>query len=250
MGRKAADQGISQLNGTFLAEIAAICHDLYATLDDSGLPVSNRPAEAVLAWSAQHRHAARWMHSSYADMLAAFISSPRLKNLFTTIAEYVTDEPERLTVGEMAPLFSYYFEGGFYPAGGSQKLANLLRTIIEENVGNVRLRTRATRILIEDGRAAGVVTADGTLHPARFVIANGDVATTFCDLVGQFPLPSRYSQRMRALRRGPSAILMSVGLDFVPSLPARVFASVGDLHFGIGNPSIIDPSLAPPVALQ
>jgi hypothetical protein len=55
---------------------------------------------------------------------------------------------------------------------------------------------------------------------------------------------------MRALRRGPSAILMSVGLDFVPSLPARVFASVGDLHFGIGNPSIIDPSLAPPVALQ
>jgi all-trans-retinol 13,14-reductase len=38
---------------------------------------------------------------------------------------------------------------------------------------------------------------------------------------------------------------VSLGLDFVPDLPARVFASVGDLRFGIGNPSAIDSSLAP-----
>src|SRR6516165_6285037 len=59
-------------------------------------------AEAMLAWSTQNRHAARWFHSSYSKMLAAFISSPHLKRLLTTISEYVTDQPERLTVGEMA----------------------------------------------------------------------------------------------------------------------------------------------------
>jgi all-trans-retinol 13,14-reductase len=231
----------------FLAEIAAVYRDLHASLDEvGGSPASDRPVEAMQSWSTRHRHAARWIHCSYADMLTTFISSPSLRRLLTTIAEYVTDQPERLTVGEMAPLFSYYFEGGFYPVGGSQKLANLLRAIIEENGGKVRLRTRATRILVEDGRVAGVATADDAIHRARLVIANGDVATALSDLIGQCPLPTRYAQRMRALRRGPSAILVSVGLDFVPELPARVFVSTNNLHFGIGNPSVIDPSLAPP----
>jgi all-trans-retinol 13,14-reductase len=115
----------------------------------------------------------------------------------------------------MAPLFSYYFEGGFYPAGGSQKLANLLRAIIEENGGEVRLRTRVTQIRVEEGRVAGVFTTTGASHRAHVIISNCDVATTFYELTGQFPLPSRYAQRMRALRRGPSAILVSLGLDFV-----------------------------------
>jgi phytoene dehydrogenase-like protein len=230
----------------FLAEIAAVCRDLYATLNDTVLPISNRPVEGTLTGLAQYRHAARWFHSSYVEMLASFISSPRLKQLFTTIAEYITDQPERLTVSEMAPLFSYYFEGGFYPAGGSQKFANLLRAVIQENGGEVRLRTRVTQILVEEGHVAGVVTTRGASHHTHLIIATGDVATTLCDLIGPFPLPSRYAQRIRALRRGPSAILVSLGLDFVPKLPPRVFASIAGLHFGIGNLSAIDPSLAPP----
>jgi all-trans-retinol 13,14-reductase len=231
----------------FLAEIAAVYRDLHTSLDENnGSPPSGGTVDEMLSWSARHRHAARWMHRSYAEMLDAFISGGRLKHLFTTIAEYVTDQPERLTVGEMAPLFGYYLEGGFYPAGGSQKLADLLRTVIAENGGSVRLRTRAARFLIEDERVAGIVTASGVIHHARLVIANGDVFTAMTDLIGQWPLPSRYAQRMRALRRGPSAILASLALDFVPDLPARAFVSADGLHFGIGNPSVIDSSLAPP----
>src|SRR5262245_17603020 len=236
-------QGIT----AFLAEIAAVYRDLHASLAENDVsPPSGGIVEEMQSWSARHRHAARWMHRPYTEMLNAFISGGRLKHLFTTIAEYVTDHPERLTVGEMAPLFGYYFEGGFYPAGGSQKLADLLRTVIDENGGKVRLRTRAARFLLEDGRVAGVVTTHGGIPHARLVIANGDVSTALTDLIAQRPLPGRYAQRMRALQRGPSAILVSLGLDFVPGLPARAFVSAESLHFGIGNPSVIDPSLAPP----
>src|SRR5215510_3862007 len=231
----------------FLAEIAAIYRDLHASLDENGgSPPADGTVEAMLSWSARHSHAARWMHCSYAEMLDAFISSTRLKHIFTTIAEYITDQPEHLTVGEMAPLFGYYLEGGFYPVGGAQKLADLLRAIIEENGGTIRLRTRVARFLVEDECVAGVVTANGVIHRARLVIANGDVTAALTDLIGPCSLPSRYAQRIRALRRGPSAILVSLGLDFVPDLPARTFVSVENLHFGIGNPSVIDPTLAPP----
>jgi phytoene dehydrogenase-like protein len=229
----------------FLAEMAAIYRELHASLDENGgSPPADGGIEAMLSWSDRYGHAARWIHSSYAGMLDAFISSASLKRLFTTIAEYITDQPEHLTVREMAPLFGYYFEGGFYPVGGSQKLADLLRAIIEENGGTVRLRTRVVRFLIEDERVSGVVTATGAIHRARLVIANGDVITMLTDLIGLCPLPRRYAQRLRALRRGPSAILVSLGLDFVPDLPARAFVSAENLHFGIGNPSAIDPSLA------
>jgi len=231
----------------FLTEIGAVYRELYASLDDNGGSHSSaRSVEAILSWSALHPHAARWIHHPYTEMLGTFVTSPRLKRLLTTIAEYVTDQPERLTVGEMAPLFSYYFEGGFYPAGGSQKLPDLLRKIIEQNGGRIQLRSRVTRILIEDGHVEGVVTATGATHRARLVIANGDVATTMTSLIDQSLLPARYAQRLRTLRRGPSAILVSLGLDFVPNLPARVFVSAENLHFGIGNPSVIDTSLAPP----
>jgi phytoene dehydrogenase-like protein len=51
---------------------------------------------------------------------------------------------------------------------------------------------------------------------------------------------------LRQLQRGPSAILLNLGLDTVPDMPARVFVRQGDLVFGLSNPSVLDPSLAPP----
>ena len=230
----------------FLTEITAVYRDLYASLDDNACSAASESTiDAMLSWPTKHPHAARWIHCSYAQMLDAFITSPRVKRLFATISEYVTDQQACLTVSEMAPLFSYYFEGGFYPIGGSQKLADLLSKIIEENGGRVHLRTRVSRILIEDGRADGIVTATGAVHRARLVIANGDITTTLTEIIGQARLPNRYARRLRALRRGPSAILVSLGLDFVPDLPGRVFVSTENLQFGIGNPSAVDPSLAP-----
>jgi phytoene dehydrogenase-like protein len=53
-------------------------------------------------------------------------------------------------------------------------------------------------------------------------------------------------QRVRRLKRGPSAVLVSLAIEGIPNLPARVFVGADGLHFGIGNPSVIDGSLAPP----
>jgi all-trans-retinol 13,14-reductase len=225
----------------FLAEIAAVYGDLY---DSLGRPP--QVGEAINPGPVLGQHAARWIHTSYGEMLDSFISDPVPKRLFTTIAEYVTDQPERLRVFEMAPLFSYYLEGGFYPAGGSQKLADVLSRVIQEHGGCVRLRTQVRQILVGDGGVDGVVTAKGDVHRAAMVIANGDVSSAVADIADRTPLPKRYLERMRSMRRGPSAMLVSLALDCVPDLPARVFVSSGALHFGIGNPSAVDASLAPP----
>ena len=228
----------------FLTEIGAVHRDLYAGLDETKRLPPPRTTDAIDAWRARFPHAGRWMDRPYGDMLASFFSNSALKHLLTSIADYLTDQPECLNVGEMAPLFSYYFEGGFYPVGGSQRLANVLRSSITDNGGSVLLRTRVMRILVEDGRAAGVVTPRATYY-APVVIANADAVTTLMNLMDPYPLPKRYIQRVGALRRGPSAILVNLALDFVPDVPARVFFRDAELRFGVGNPSSIDSTLAP-----
>ncbi len=66
------------------------------------------------------------------------------------------------------------------------------------------------------------------------------------ELLAPEHLPTTYADRVRAIRRGPSAVLVSLGLDTIPAQPARMFIREGGLEFGIGNPSVIDQTLAPP----
>jgi all-trans-retinol 13,14-reductase len=230
----------------FFAEMAAVHAELYAEMDDSGgIPHPPVTPAAVSAWLVRRPHASWWLHRPFGEMLDRFIVDRRLRQLLTTIAEYITDLPESVTVGDMAPLFGYYFEGGHYPVGGSQRFAEVLRAVVEKCGGQVLLRTAATGLIIDQGTVVGVLAAREERHFAPLVIANADAVGTMTDLIGTWHLPKRFDQRVRRLRRGPSAILLSLALDMLPDIPARTFVSAGGLHFGIGNPSTIDPALAP-----
>jgi all-trans-retinol 13,14-reductase len=229
-----------------LGEIEAVYRDMNAEREQTGgIPALPTSLQDMLDWAARHPRAARWMRRPFGDMLDAFVENRDLKGLLTTIAEYVTDDPSCLSVAEMVPLFGYYFDGGHYPVGGSQTLANVLRAAIEENGGSVILKTRVRQILVKAGWVAGIITTAGVVHRARVVIANGDVMTSLTSLIRPMLVAGRYGRRLAGMRRGPSAVLVSLALDCVPDVPARVFLKMGDLTFGIGNPSVLDPSLAP-----
>jgi all-trans-retinol 13,14-reductase len=231
----------------FFHDMEAVYRELYADIGlTGGVPAPPATIEGMLIWPSSHPYASRWMKQPFAEMLDTFLADPGLKDLLTTVAEYITDRPETLSVLDMAPLFGYYFDGGAYPVGGSQRLADLLSDVITEHGGKVLLHTRIKRILVENGRVTGVETAIGKVHRAPIVIANGDVVSMLTDLAGESHLSPRYLEKLRAMRRGPSAILVSLGLDRVPDLPVRIFVRQDGLAFGIGNPSAVDPTLAPP----
>ncbi len=230
----------------FMTEMAAIYRDLYADVGQTGgVPIPPR-LEALHDWNRRHPAAARWAQERFADMLRAFTNDDRLHTLLQTVSEYIATTPDNLSVRDMAPLYGYYFEGGRYPRGGSQTIANTLAGSISCRGGQIATKTRITEIVIERGRVTGVRTAKGQTFTAPLVIANGDVVAMLTSLTDPHHLPAGYARRVASLKRGPSAVLVSLGLDTVMDLPPRIFIRKDGLSFGVGNPSVLDPNLAPP----
>jgi phytoene dehydrogenase-like protein len=105
---------------------------------------------------------------------------------------YITDRPETLTVADMVPLYGYYFHGGYYPEGGSGRLAAVLADVVRRRGGSVRLRSPVRRILVERGRAAGIELASGERLEAAAVVSNADYKRSFLELVDAVHLDSAF----------------------------------------------------------
>lgn len=235
--------GISAL----LREIKLIYDDLYSGMRSTGYrAITQLPVAEQAQWHRRFQLAAQAAGKPYGEFLRRHLSNPTLLSIFGLLSEYVTDDPAAAGVNDMVPLFGYYIAGGFYPGGGAQKLPDLLCRSIRHHGGEIRLKTQAARFVLQAGKIAGVELPAGQMAHAPVVISNTDICASHGALLGPYDLPPRYRQRLGRLKRGPSAILINFGLDRVPDLPARVFVEQHGLIFGLSNPSVIDPSLAPP----
>lgn len=152
--------------------------------------------------------------------------------------------------------------GVFYPRGGIHTIPQALATMARQHGAELHVDTPVSRIIIDDGRAVGVATADGQKHAADLVISNGDIHHTETKLL---PKPSRsFSERYWKSRTlAPSAFIMYLGVrGKVPSLThhnllfsddwKRNFAEIfdspqfpSDPSVYVCAPSVTEPSVAP-----
>lgn len=226
----------------FFDEMQHIYRDLYADIEKTGgVPTGPQTVEDMLAYPSAHPHAMQWMDKPFHHMLDAYFADAGLKKFLSVLTGYLSDDSTLLTVGALAPIFGYYFDGGYYPAGGSGRFADTLVEVIEKHGGQIRLRTPVERIIIRDGRAAGVRLAGGEEHLAPAIISNADLRKTFCDLVEPGHLPAGFARQIDAMQSSASAAIVFLGLDYVPDLAPIVMAE----GVAIMIPSRADPSLAP-----
>ncbi len=184
----------------------------------SGVPQPPQTVEAMLDFPTRNPTAYRWMEQPFAALLDHFVADPKLKSLLTTLTGYLSDRPQELSVAAMAPIFGYYFHGGFYPKGGSQRLADVLVEAVRENGGTVLLKKPVSRILTADGAVTGIELQNGAIHRAAAVIAAGDLRRTLEQLLAPEDLPPQYRGAYTSLPASTSAFSVHLGLDMVPDL--------------------------------
>jgi len=73
--------------------------------------------------------------------------------------------------------------GVHFPIGGTGALVQGLVRLIEGQGGSVRLNTEVKQILVEGGRARGVLLANGERIPSDVVVSNADSAWTYKYLI-------------------------------------------------------------------
>jgi phytoene desaturase len=151
-----------------------------------------------------------------------------------------------------------------YPIGGSFPFAQAIEKRYLELGGEVHYQARVEKILVENGRAVGVRLAGGEVVRADIVVSNADLVYTYKKLV-----PARYRKtytdaKLDRMEYACSGYLLYLGVDktyphmrhqalyfsedYRANLDAifRTRTLPADPSFHLNNPTITDPSLAPP----
>src|SRR5580704_6264746 len=110
-------------------------------------------------------------------------------------------------------------------------------------VRNVDIRTNsaANEILIEKGRAVGVVTDKGEKLTARAIVSNLHPKLTFERLLDPTALPADFRARIGSYRSGSGSFRMNLALSELPSFSALPGRAPAEHH---GSGIVIAPSLA------
>ena len=123
-------------------------------------------------------------------------------------------------------VFSNFMSKGVYTfKGGTNDLLKKMRAEVLRNGVTLRSNVRVEKILIRDGRAAGVL-ANGREIMARGVLSNANLKSTILEMVGVENLPKAYFEQARAVRLNNSSAQVYMGIR-----KGETIDHVGDLLF-------------------
>ncbi|MEV4845183.1 phytoene desaturase family protein [Micromonospora matsumotoense] len=184
-----------------------------------------------------------------------FFSDPRTQRIFSFQAMYAGLSPHDALAIYSVIAYLDSVAGVYFPRGGIHAVSRGMAGAAEKHGVQIRYDTTVTRVETANGRATGVVTADGELVTADVVVLNPDLPVAYRDL-----LPGG---RQRKLTYSPSCVVLHVG-----STQGYGKIAHHNIHFGrawkgtfdevigrgelmsdpsllVTNPSRTDPSVAP-----
>jgi phytoene dehydrogenase-like protein len=125
------------------------------------------------------------------------------------------------------------------PEGGAGRLTGALARRLESRGGEIRCHSEVEHVIVERGRAVGVVTTDGRRYDAgRAVVADVSATRLFGGLVDAAHLPSRVSRGMRDFQLDPGTVKVDWALDGpVPWASAPPYAP-GTFHVADSVPEM------------
>ena len=204
----------------------------------------------------------RFHRTTHKDILDHLFKGGEIKMALHTLP--ATDPPSRLSFIFVATLINKaLMEGVFYPKGGMGKISETLANSFLRFGGEIQLQTEVEQILIKDGRIEGILTRDGKIFQAPWVISNVNPNLLIKMLPYEFQKP--LVKKMRRLEYSLSCFILYLATDLdLKGMGFPYFTylrSLSDLEeedrvlrrgdiprnptMIVSIPTLLDPSLAP-----
>jgi all-trans-retinol 13,14-reductase len=149
------------------------------------------------------------------SVLHGLVSDPHARAVLGVQAGDHGMPPSRAAMVLHAAVQGHYFDGGWYPKGGARSLPKAFLKALRRHGGQIRVRSRVERILLEDGRAIGVRLVGGEEIRARTVISNADPHATY-GLLPEEAQPWRLRRRLARQPYSVSAISLFLAAELDP----------------------------------
>ncbi|HEY5647526.1 MAG TPA: NAD(P)/FAD-dependent oxidoreductase, partial [Pseudomonadales bacterium] len=195
---------------------------------------------------AEHRDVLDLFTKSAGELLDDWFESEPIKAVFAFDA-IVGNYASPYTPGSAYVLLHHVFgevngrQGQWgHAVGGMGAITAAMRAEAEARGVVIRTEAPVSAVLIEHGRTAGVVLADGEVVRARAVAANVNPKLLFEQLVAPDHLPEDFRDRIRRYRNGSGSFRINVALSELPRFTA---APADDPHGGTRSGIIMAPSL-------
>jgi 1-hydroxycarotenoid 3,4-desaturase len=139
--------------------------------------------------------------------LGRYFRDPRLQQTFGRYATYCGSSPFAAPATLMLIAFAEQ-QGVWLVEGGMVRIAEALEALARTKGAMFRYGCHVDRVIVEGGRVAGVMLADGEVVAADAVVINGDVAAVAGGLFG--PEAARVVPRRPVSARSFSAVTFSM----------------------------------------
>ena len=120
------------------------------------------------------------------DILARHFNDARLKALLGfPILGNAGLPPSRVSAIKAMTLYKeFMLDGGYYITNGAQALPSALARKFLKYGGSILYNAPVQKIIVQNGKAKGIISKQGELFTANYIISNADAYHTFFDLVG------------------------------------------------------------------
>ncbi len=195
-----------------------------------------------------------------APKVGSYLKDPRTQRVMSFQSMYAGLSPYDALAVYAVISYMDSVAGVVFPRGGMYAVPRALAAAATKHGVTFHYGKRASRVLVEHGRATGIETTEGERFDADVVVLNPDLPVAYRDLLP----PSAAPRRLDSLRYSPSCLLLLVG-----SRQGYAGAAHHNIHFGrawqtvfrdlfdreqlmtdpsllVTYPSATDPGLAPP----
>lgn len=202
----------------------------------------------------------------FQDLLERFLKDRKLQAVISGFWGYLGIPPSKVSSLVLSGFnASVCNHGNYFPVKGIPGILEPLRRGITGRGGSIFTNSGVSKIIMENGKARGVVLKSGDSIRGKAIISNVDALTTLFDMVGEEHLPPEYSERLRGLKPTLSALSVYLGIRNDIPLPKNLSVAnlvypsydmesqyeaikrvhIEEMPYALSIPTMVNPSVAP-----